>query len=135
MLQVFRQSRRRAATRFGMVFASVWLAFAAVPCSALEQLGVDLGHTHAQSSVAKADHACPHCPSEQPSSATPGDCTGLDDAVLSKVQGFDLTLAAPAAIPTLVLIGDAGGAPQASANPPRRPPAVPLNLRYCTFLE
>jgi len=112
----------------------MWLAFAAMPCSALEGFGVDLGHSHVPT-VAAADHACPHCPPGQPSASTPGDCTGLDDAVVTKVASTDLVLAAPAALPTLVVVRDPGrcvALPQQAAS---RPPAVPLNLRYCTFLE
>lgn len=121
----------------GVAFASLWLAFAAVPCAAMEELGIDLGHQHAGATVAAAEpaHDCPHCPPAQPASATPGDCIGLDDALASKLATLDLVLAAPPAEPTLAPVVDPGHRLAVAARDRDRPPAVPLNLRYCTFLE
>jgi hypothetical protein len=138
MLELFRQYRRRSATRLGVAFASLWLAFAAVPCSALEALGADLGHAHAAavaSAPTAADHDCPHCPPEQPATATPGDCVGLDEAVVTKVAASDLALAAPPSWPTLALHADPVGALVPHRADGIRPPTIPLNLRFCTFLE
>jgi hypothetical protein len=112
---------------------AAWLSVAAVPCSAFESVGIDLGHSHA---TVVAEHACPHCPAAaRPAAQSPGDCTGAADALLSKVGGVDLTLAAAPSTP----------APMASAAPARtearpapeldRPPPVPLNVRFCTYLE
>lgn len=138
MLELLRQYRRRTATRLGVAFASLWLAFAAVPCSAMEELGVDLGHMHAAAAapaVADADHDCPHCPPSQPATATPGDCVGLDDAAVSKVAAPDLVLAAAPSWPVLAPHADPVGAQAPLRSDRDRPPTVPLNLRYCTFLE
>jgi len=141
MLELLRQSRRRTAARLGVAFASLWLAFAAVPCSALEALGVDLGHSHSMPAAAANGHGaapahdCPHCPPEQPATATPGDCTGLDDAVVTKVTPLDLTLAAAPSLPLLVSAPDADRALAPLRRADDRPPPVPLNLRFCTFLE
>jgi hypothetical protein len=136
MLELLRQYRRRSATRLGVAFASLWLAFAAVPCSALEELGVDLGHVHAAAvAPAAADHDCPHCPPAQPATATPGDCIGLDDAVVTKVATSDLALAAAPSWPVLAPHADPAGARVPHLSDRVRPPTVPLNLRFCTFLE
>lgn len=141
MLELLRQCRRRTATRLGVAFASLWLAFAAVPCSAMEELGVDMGHQHAAMSVAPAmaqsmgEHDCPHCPPEATGTATPGDCVGLDDAVITKVIQFDLVIAAPQALPLPAPIVDTELSFAPFARDRDRPPAIPLNLRYCSFLE
>lgn len=138
MLELLRQCRRRTAARLGVVFASLWLAFAAVPCSAMEELGLDLGHQHAAAVVpaaAASDHDCPHCPPAQPATATPGDCVGLDDAVVSKVASSDVVLAAAPSWPALAPHADPVGALVPHRADHARPPTVPLNLRYCTFLE
>lgn len=136
MLELLRQCRRRTATRLGVAFASLWLALAAVPCSAMEGLGVDLGHQHAAAPVApEAVHDCPHCPPAPPATATPGDCVGLDDAVVSKVASSDLMLATAPSWPMFAPHADAVGALLPHRTDRVRPPTVPLNLRFCTFLE
>ena len=137
MLELLRQCRRRTATRLGVALASVWFLFAAVPCNALEQAGLDLGHMHAAPAAvadAAAEHDCPHCPASQPAAATPGDCVGLDEAVVTKVTGLDLVLAVSRALPVVApSVAEHIVAPIARGHD--RPPSVPLNLRFCTFLE
>ena len=139
MLELLRQYRRRTATRWGVAFASLWLVFAAVPCSAMEQVGIDLGHQHAAAAASPSGHGCPHCPPEAPSKgaigATPGDCAGLDDAVVTKVVQLDLVLAAPQALPQPAPVATDALASSPLSPDRDRPPAVPLNLRFCTFLE
>jgi hypothetical protein len=134
MLELLRQCRRRTATHLGVAFASLWLVFAAVPCSAMEEFGIDLGHVHSAQTMTKAGHDCPHCPPAK-ATATPGDCVALDDAVITKVVQFDLTLAAPSALPQPAPIADAARDLAPPVRETDRPPAVPLNLRFCTFLE
>ena len=136
MFGLLRQYRHHSATRFGLAFACLWVAFAAVPCSAMGDLAAAHGHASPLASSAMSEsHHCPHCPDAQVAKATPGTCTGLDDAVVTKVANFDLTLAGPAALPQLAQALDAGRVVKAPWFDVPPPLSVPLNLRYCTFIE